>query len=249
MPLKFPSLSIGTSGFTIQNFYPATLPSSERLVYYASIFPTVEMNSTFYHIPRRKTIEHWQQSVPKDFLFAFKVFQGITHEESSQVNNELLAKWFEVFAPFASPAQKHLMLFQFPASFALNEKYFSDLLSLLPESFSYGFEFRHSSWFVPHIYRQVLEKHSTIVVSDSPLNKNAQPLWPKFDMPNAPFSYIRLHGKPKLYSSSYSTESLQKIADFIQKKVQTHQNVSVYFNNDAAGHSAENALKLMELTK
>lgn len=238
---------IGTSGFLIQNFYPESVPSPEKLSYFAEVFTTVEINSTFYHMPRLTTITNWQKRVSQEFIFTFKVLQDITHSENEKPNKELLEKWFEVFSPFAFPEKKHVMLFQFPASFALQSNYFSELLALLPETFLYAFEFRHSSWFTQEVYDKVLSKHATIVLSDSPLRQSGQPLWPKFDLVKAEFSYIRLHGKSKLYSSSYSKEELQNIADFAAKKKREHKNVYIYFNNTATGAAAENARELSKL--
>lgn len=237
---------VGTSGFTLQNFYPDTIKSADKLSFYRTIFNTVEINSTFYHMPLLKTVERWLQTA-EDLVFAFKVFQGITHEAYGKIDTELINKWFERFSLFETETRKHSMLFQFPAQFSLNEKYFIDLLNLLPDKYSYAFEFRHQSWFIESIYRLVEEKYGTIVFSDSPVKANKQPTWPMVTLENENFSYMRFHGVPKLYRSSYTDDQLQEFANLITKKLQQNKNVYAYFNNDASGHAAENAKRLIEL--
>lgn len=241
------NIFIGTSGFTLQNFFPKSLKSSERLSFYVQHFNTVEINTTFYHLPRPTTLETWLKKVPENFIFSFKVFQGITHDEECELNTDALQAWFEAFESFTAPEPRHIMLFQFPSSVVYHDEKFIALLDLLPPNFLYAFEFRHSSWFRETVYEKILRKHGTIVFADTPRKKNGVPVWPRIDQKSAPFSYIRLHGSRELYGSSYSSEELHSYAHLIKEKLGEDKNVFVYFNNDKHGFAAQNAQDLASL--
>jgi uncharacterized protein YecE (DUF72 family) len=121
-----------------------------------------------------------------------------------------------------------------------------DTLKLLPNTFFYAFEFRHESWFTSEIYDVLKKYNAALVLSDSP-QKNGEYLWPYHDVDTADFYYIRFHGSPQLYYSSYSDEDLRNYADLIKKKIINGQNVYCYFNNDAAGWAVRNAQTLKSL--
>lgn len=232
---------IGTSAFTLQNFYPPGLPNAERLNHYATIFPTVEINSTFYHMPRTTTLENWQQRVPPDFIFAFKVLQKVTHVPGKLIDFDVLQQWFQQFARFAQTPARHLMLFQFAAREALNMAEFDQLLSTLPPTFLYAFEFRHQKWFTQTVYEKIAAANASLVLADSPIKASGQPQWPKVDVPENAFTYIRFHGSPELYRSSYSAADLQPYVELIAQKRAAGHDVYAYFNNDADAHAATNA--------
>jgi uncharacterized protein YecE (DUF72 family) len=235
---------IGTSAFTLQNFYPAGLSNDERLTYYATIFPTCEINSTFYHMPRSTTLENWQKRVPNDFIFAFKVLQDVTHVSGALIDFEVLQKWFAQFKRFEQTPARHLMLFQFAAREAYNEAEFDRLLEMLPKTFLYAFEFRHKTWFVQAVYDRIAAAQASLVLSDSPIKASGQPQWPKVDIPDNAFTYIRFHGTSELYRSSYTEADLKPYVDLIAQKRVAGQDVYAYFNNDAEAHAAANAIFL-----
>lgn len=237
---------IGTSAFTLQNFYPKGLPNEERLTYYATIFPTCEINSTFYHMPRSTTLENWQKRVPADFIFAFKVLQDVTHVTGALIDFEVLQKWFAQFKRFEQTPARHLMLFQFAAREAYNEGEFDRLLATLPPTYRYAFEFRHQTWFAQPVYDRISAANASLVLSDSPIKASGQPQWPKVDIAENAFTYIRFHGSPELYRSSYSEADLKPYADLIAQKRALGQDVYAYFNNDAEAHAAANALALQK---
>jgi uncharacterized protein YecE (DUF72 family) len=237
---------IGTSAFTLQDFYPAGLPNEERLTHYATIFPTCEINSTFYHMPRATTLENWQKRVPDDFIFAFKVLQDVTHATGALIDFEVLQKWFEQFKRFARTPARHLMLFQFAARETYNEGEFDRLLATLPPTFLYAFEFRHKTWFAQPVYDRIKAAKASLVLSDSPMKANGQPQWPKVDIPESAFTYIRFHGALQLYRSSYTEAELKPYVELIAQKKAMGQDVYAYFNNDAEAHAAANAIALQK---
>ena len=236
---------IGTSGFTLQNFYSPETKSAERLDAYARVFSTVEINSTFYHQPRTTTIQKWLMQVPADFVFAFKVFQGVTHRPFTL---EALQKWFGPFAFLQDATVRHVMLFQYPASHKYDREQFEQLLAHLPPYFRYAFEFRHPTWFTQEVYSSIANHDATIVWSDAPLNQYGAPMWPKVYLQDAPFAYLRFHGSQKLYYSSYTDKELQAAAELVRLKGAAGKDVFAYFNNDAQAHAAENARRFLTMT-
>lgn len=238
---------IGTSGFTLQNFYPETITSEMRLAFYASKFSTVEINSCFYHLPTLKTLNKWQDAVSEDFVFSFKVWKEVTHSEEGLFNENKLALWLERFTQFKT--NKHLMLFQFPKSTKYSISSLKKLVKLLPSGFKYAFEFRHTDWFNQDIYSLVNEKNMSVVLSHGPVKADTTYIWPFEDVKSNPFVYIRFHGSKKLYFSSYSSEEIETYSQFIQEKTTDSKDVYCYFNNDALGAAASNADELQQLVR
>lgn len=238
---------VGTSGFTVQHFYPPEVSSADRLKYYAQHFNTVEINSTFYHFPRETTLQKWFHSVSEQFVFAFKVHGSITHRDDHRIGFDELKKWFEIFATAESLRQVPVFLFQFPSSFELNMEDLRRLCDELPENYLYAFEFRDSTWFSSEVFEILRKKNIAIVYSDSPTKKNGEYLWPKVDTNTSDIFYIRFHGATKLYASSYIETELRHYKELISQKIAQEKKVFAYFNNDASGLAASNANTLLHL--
>lgn len=175
---------IGTSGFLyshwIGDFYPTDLKRDDFLTFYAHHFNTVEINSSFYHIPKIKTVENWLKKAPKDFIFTFKMSRFVTHFGKLDPKTKSFNLFFESIRPLESQPAKHLVLIQTSSSFGINLKKLENFLSHLPKTFLYAFEFRNWSWFGEEIY-QILKKHNAaVVLSDTPIREN-----PKSQIPNS----------------------------------------------------------------
>ena len=140
----------GTSGYAFKewkgNFYPTELKDDGFLGYYATKFPTVEINNTFYRLPKENVLMEWAAQVPQNFTFALKASQRITHharlkEEAADTVDFLLrntAKLGDRLGP---------ILFQLPPNLKKDVNRFRGFLGLLPSDRRYVFEFRHESWF------------------------------------------------------------------------------------------------------
>lgn len=239
---------IGTSGFYyfhwIGKFYPEDLPRNQVLTFYSQHFNTVEINSSFYHFPRKTTVQNWVNAVTENFVFSFKMHKSITYLKKLKPEMKLLDKFFSSLEPVKN--KKTLILIQLPASFKKDLQKLEIFTKLLPENFFFAFEFRHISWFENDVYEILKKRNIAIVLADSPIKKGGSTLWPKKDVETANFCYIRFHGSKSLYRSSYSKEELKTYAQLITQKVKKGLQVFAYFNNDAEGHAVENAKMLKE---
>lgn len=244
---------IGTSGFLYQhwlgNFYPMNLKEDAFLSFYAQKFNTVEINSSFYHIPRQKTIKNWLLQTPKNFIFSFKMSRFVTHFGKLDPKVASFKLFFEALKPVLNEKIKHLILIQLPSSFKLNLEKLKTFINSLPKDFLYAFEFRHQSWFCQEVYQIFKKKNIAVVLSDSPIKNNnfQNRLWPYVEVETANFFYIRFHGSKRLFASSYSNQELEFYAKLIKQKIKKNMRVFCYFNNDAEGYAIENALKLKNL--
>ena len=140
---------VGTSGFSYDewkgSFYPEDLPSKGRLTYYASKLPTVEINNTFYRMPKASVLEGWGAQVPEDFRFVLKASQKITHMKRLKPEcadeTEYLLRTAATLGPKLGP-----LLFQMPPNMKLDLPRLEGFLAFLPEGTRAAFEFRHESW-------------------------------------------------------------------------------------------------------
>jgi len=153
---------IGTSGWTYDGwrgpFYPKELAKKHWLHWYAKVFPTTEINGSFYRTPSLDAVRAWCEQTPDHFIFAWKASQFITHWKrlSEQCRNsiELMETRLKVLGPKLGP-----VLFQLPARFKADRERLASFLELLPKRRRYAFEFRDASWYESDIL-DVLRNHN-----------------------------------------------------------------------------------------
>lgn len=182
-------LLAGTSGYAFKewkgNFYPTELKDDGFLGYYATKFPTVEINNTFYRLPKENVLMEWAAQVPQNFTFALKASQRITHharlkEEAADTVDFLLrntAKLGDRLGP---------ILFQLPPNLKKDVNRFRGFLGLLPSDRRYVFEFRHESWFDNEVFDAMRERDIAMCVAEQE----------DFKCPvvcTATWGYLRLH--------------------------------------------------------
>jgi uncharacterized protein YecE (DUF72 family) len=233
---------IGTSGWSYSHwagrFYPADLKNNYWLNYYSKEFNTVEINSSFYHLPKPQTFINWKKNTGADFLFSVKVSRYITHIkrliDCREALDRLLAAAKELgekLGPF---------LFQLPPNLNEDRPRLENFLKILPKEYKFAFEFRNESWFTQDIYNLLKDTGYAVVISSSPR-------FPYREEITADFCYIRMHGPGNLYCSCYLRDELEKIALLIKKNLKKNIENYVYFNNDAQGYAVENARTLMKM--
>lgn len=239
---------VGTSGWMYRHwnngvFYPPKVQGIKQLPYYASQFQSVEINSTFYHLPSASSVQNWYQRTPDDFVFAVKLYRFLTHTKKMVCDAEFERLLTDFFSAVSHLRHKlGVLLVQLPPSLRLAPERldaFAAAMAKIETEFGLkvpvAIEFRHASWFVP-ASRSVLRRHNFAqVIIDSPGR------WPADRHITADFTYLRFHGSQRLYHSSYSQQELVEWMNFIKQQAKTCQTVFAYFNNDFSAHAIANA--------
>ena len=143
---------IGCSGWSYRDwrgrFHPDGLPARGWLEHYASVFDTVEVNATFYRLPKVETVRGWAEQVPDGFRFAVKGSRYLTHMKRLRDMGQGLERFWERIEPLREAGKLGPVLWQLPASFARDDELLAAVLEALPAA-EHCFEFRHPSWFAP----------------------------------------------------------------------------------------------------
>jgi len=243
MVFKNPKIYIGTSGWCYDSwegiFYPQGLKRKEWLNFYSNHFDTVEINSSFYHLPKAATFSNWAEKTPDDFLFVIKASKYITHTKRLNNCSDAAARLVEVSSNLGK--KLGMFLFQLPPNLKKDAARLKNFLKILPSACRYVFEFRDESWFCDDVYKVLEECNCGIVISDSPK-------FPRHEVITGGFCYIRMHGSTLLYSSKYTDKELKKIAELITGNYKNGISSYVYFNNDVCGYAVENAEYLKNLS-
>lgn len=242
--MKVNQIHIGTSGWHYLYwrgpFYPEDLAPAEFLSFYAGTFPTVEINNSFYQLPREKTLLNWGNTVPAGFIFALKGSRFITHlkklKDPAQSLAPLLAR-VTFLGPKLGP-----ILFQLPPRWPFNPERLEAFLAALPAAYRYALEFRDQSWLNPRAYESLARHGAAFCIYDF-----AGFLSPR--EVTADFVYLRLHGPKGPYQGQYSTRTLADWAGAIAAWADRGKEVFCYFDNDEAGYAAQDALRLKEMVR
>lgn len=234
---------IGTSGWHYEHwrntFYPPRLPSSSRLGFYAEQLDCVEINSTFYRLPSKKTVMRWLAETPANFRFTLKASRYISHQKKLKDCGEPLARLVELAECFGEKLGP--VLFQLPPHWQLNTSRLTEFLNLLPTHLRYAMEFRDPSWHC-RTARDLLTERGIAccqydlegVLAPFPVSGN--------------LVYLRLHGPgPEAYCGSYGEPALEHWAARLREWQAMGSETWVFFNNDQAGYAPANAQRLRQL--
>jgi uncharacterized protein YecE (DUF72 family) len=162
-------LRAGTSGFSYKEwkgpFYPEKLPDKEMLRYYAERLSTVEINNTFYRMPKRGMLEDWTRKVPEDFVFVLKASRKITHHARLK---ETATDSVEYLWDVASALGSHLgpILFQLPPNMKKDVNRLLSFMGALPEGLRAAFEFRNDSWFDEEVHDALRDGGHALCLAD-----------------------------------------------------------------------------------
>lgn len=241
-----PQAFVGTSGFSYLHwkgvFYPKGLPQRKWFEYYCQYFKTVELNVSFYRLPRKEVFAGWRRRAGPPaggFVFSVKGSRFITHIKKLKNCQEPVKRFFEA-ASGLSGGSANVILWQLPPRFKANPERLIKFLKILPKNWHHAFEFRNSTWLTVKVYELLQKYNAAVVFQDSPG-------WPITEEITADFVYLRFHGKINLYSSCYTEKELREWAEKIKKWTKTGLDVYAYFNNDALGYAIENAQTLKKL--
>ena len=241
---------IGTMGFSYSDwkgvFFPSEMPSQKYLSYYSRIFNSVEIDSTFYGIPRKETILRWKSMTPNSFKFCVKMPRSITHDSNLLQVEGLIDEFLRRMELLGSKLA--VVLLQFPPSFSVTQlDFLHRLFPYLPREFRYGIEVRDASWYL----------NTDEFVR---LLKSYQIGWVATEYPKVPstitlttdFLYIRWIGQHGSFiSHNYEridrTLNLDKWNREIKRIAGQINSVYGFFNNDYAGFAPGTANKFKRI--
>jgi uncharacterized protein YecE (DUF72 family) len=159
---------IGTSGWSYRSwertFYPSGVPNSRHFEFYATRFPTVEINLTFYRLPTLNMVQNWRDKAPAGFVYAIKGSRFITHMLKLLNVDEALDRFFAAIQPLHR--RIGVILWQLPPFLAKDLTRLDRFLARLPKTYDYAVEFRHLSWLSKDVVA-VLRRNRTAFVSVS----------------------------------------------------------------------------------
>ncbi len=241
-------LFIGTSGWSYKHwsgiFYPDHIKPAKFLEYYITQFDCVELNSSFYHLPKEATITGWVNRTPDNFKFCPKLSRFITHRKRLINCEESTKRFFDLFEVM----HKRLgpVLIQLPPGLQFNKSLICDYFSLLKNSYSnyrFSIEIRHKTWITDEFFQLLTEYGIAFVIADSGKR------FPYYEAVTTDFVYLRFHGHESLYASDYSEAELQQYTEKIVNWLNNGKVAWVFFNNDFHGYAVKNAQRLRELVE
>ncbi|MFW5877463.1 MAG: DUF72 domain-containing protein [Myxococcota bacterium] len=227
---------VGTSGFSYDEwkgvFYPEGMKARDRLGYYAQRLPTVEINNTFYRMPRGSVLEGWSSKVPGDFRFVLKASRRITHQarigpeagDSVRYLWKVAANLGDRLGPF---------LFQLPPYSRKDVDRLRSFLAMLPEGMRAAVEFRHPSWLDDEVYAALREHGVAMVAADFDDEDAGTPL-----VVTADFGYLRLRAED--YDDGALTDWAQRIL------TQPWREAYVFFKHEEGGAAPRLAAGLLD---
>jgi uncharacterized protein YecE (DUF72 family) len=235
-------IKIGTSGWHYKHwngtFYPADTDAKDFLAHYIRTFDTVELNVTFYRLPKPETARHWAAATPPGFIFAVKASRFITHIKRLKEPEATLPpflKWTQRLTNKCGPR-----LIQLPPRWNVDAERLKDFLKRLPRDGPPAvMEFRDPSWFTERVY-QLLADHGVALC----IYHRGKETTPEILTSNV--VYIRFHGLT-MYQGNYPAKFLKTWAHKIERWHNQKKAVYAYFNNDAKGFAPKNAALLLQM--
>ena len=224
-------LLAGTSGYSFKEwkgtFYPVELKADGMLSFYATRFSTLEINNTFYRLPKENVLLEWASQVPDGFSFSIKASQKITHYTRLKAEGESMVQF--LLKNTALLGEKlGPILFQLPPNLKKDVPRLQNFLTYLPSDRRYTFEFRHESWFDEDVFSVLRDRNIAMCVSE-----NAELSYPVVS--TASWGYLRLH---KL---DYNSDALAGWAKCVA--AQQWEDVYVYFKHDEGEGSGPPAVE------
>jgi uncharacterized protein YecE (DUF72 family) len=228
-------IHLGTSGYAYKEwkgeFYPEKISPKDMLPFYSARLKAVEINNTFYHMPRESVLTTWAQQVPEDFVFAVKAPQLITHIKRLRNVEEEADYFFRTLA--ALDKKLGPVLFQFSKTFRADHSVLEGFLNLIPDNVSCAFEFRSPTWLDAGILELLGERGHSLCTADSdesPTNGIIK---------TAPWGYLRLR------RSDYTEADLSQWAERILD--QEWERAFVFFKHEEEAMGPKMAMRFREV--
>ncbi|HEX6129212.1 MAG TPA: DUF72 domain-containing protein [Candidatus Limnocylindria bacterium] len=238
------AIRIGCSGWQYRHWrgdlYPRDLPQDRWFEFYAQRFDTVELNNSFYRLPRADVFAAWARRSPPGFLMAVKASRYLTHLRRLREPREALDRlWTR-----ASRLGDHLgpMLYQLPPRWKRNTERLAAFADAVPDGMLQAVELRDPDWYHPDTYAALERGHLALCLHDMPGSES-----PRERI--GPFVYVRFHGAGERYGGGYSGPALSAWADRLADWASEGVACFAYFNNDLGGQAFRDASRLRTMVE
>lgn len=237
----------GTSGVALpipKSGFPPSFQDKSRLHYYASLFNSIEVNSSFYKLPQASTITRWKESVGDSFKFTFKLPKAVSHARELQFAETDVIDFLKVINH--ADDKKGCILIQFPPRLKVDQfgrvEHLLEIIDQLntDHSWKIAVEFRNPSWYIAEIFETLNHFKAAMVIQD--LRAAPTPLTGS----TAPFRYLRFHGPEPRYRGSYSLDFLTTYAGHVRQWIKEGKTVYCYFNN-TMGEAVDDLKRMIDL--
>ena len=228
---------VGTSGYSYKewkgSFYPEDLPAKEMLRYYGERLDAVEINNTFYRLPKASVLESWAEQVPKGFRFSIKASRRITHftrlKPEAREPTEYLLSTLETLG-----SRLGVVLFQLPPNLKADPERLAGFLEVLPAGTPAAFEFRHESWVSDEVHGLLRDRGMALVCADTDETEDDQSI-----VETGRWGYLRLR-RP-----DYSKDDLARWAERLRKS--SWERAFVFFKHEDEGAGPRMAAAFAEV--
>jgi uncharacterized protein YecE (DUF72 family) len=228
-------LYAGTSGYSYKEwkgfFYPEKMKPEEMLSFYATKLPAVEINNTFYRLPKREVLELWSSQVPPDFRFVIKASQKITHMRRLKGAEDETNYLMDIVGELDK--KLGVVFFQLPPNFKKDMERLGAFLELLPKTTPIAFEFRHTTWFDEEVYALLRAHNVALCLADTDEELEV-PL-----VSTADWGYMRLR-RP-----GYPPEELSRWRQWVAS--QPWKQAFVFFKHEDEGSGPKMAMEFLSL--
>jgi len=229
-------IRVGTSGYSYKewkgSFYPDDLPAAKMLPYYAERFDSVEINNTFYRMPKPEMVGKWGEQVPDGFTFVLKAPQRITHQKRLVGAEGDVAHLYDVAETLGEKLGP--ILFQLPPYSKKDAGKLRDFLAALPTARKVAFEFRHDSWCDDEVYELLRGRDAALCLADTDETPDPDALV----VPTASWGYLRLR------RTEYTEGELAAWAERVQR--QAWDETYVFFKHEDEGRGPRFAVQFRE---
>jgi len=229
------NLYVGTSGFSYKEwkgtFYPEDLPEKQMLRFYGERFRSVEINNTFYRMPKTSVLESWAADVPANFQFVLKASQRITHQQRLKDTEDSVSYLLEVAGTLKGRLGP--LLFQLPPYLRKDAPRLREFLGLLRPQRRAAFEFRHQSWFDDEIFGLLRDHRAVLCIAEA-----------ESDL-ETPFISTADWGYLRLRRPDYGDAELQTWAERVLR--QGWRDAFIFFKHEEEGKGPQMAKRFLEL--
>jgi uncharacterized protein YecE (DUF72 family) len=241
-------LLLGTCGWSYQEWVGLFYPNNRvaKLPFYAKVFDTVEVDSSFYRMPTKMMVRGWEKATGPLFKFSLKLPKTITHDKRlTEGAEDDLAKFLDVIKPLEESDKLECLLVQLAPSFSYDEAdVLESFLELLPSYIHFAVEFRHESWDRKETWDLLKKYNVANTITESPIE-----FLSKIVVTSSTHAYVRWHGrgKPIWYDYTYSEEELMPWVDKLKEMEAKVPVTYAYFNNHYNAGAPHNALQFLAM--